>query len=175
MEIEIKEKIDTLEINKSCKKELRKFSITAISIIIFINSFFIYNSPEMFFIFPFFTSPFALLFYNFMCRAYKYERISIAFKEIAFSSSYFKKNFELTYKNIFLIENIKEIKIIEYQKFLLRNVIFKDKIKEVLCYVISFTFLDNKNFNFAYGLEKNEVKRIVRRIEAFLEKQKIYS
>ena len=41
MEIEIKEKIDTLEINKSCKKELRKSSIMAISIIIFVNSFFI--------------------------------------------------------------------------------------------------------------------------------------
>ena len=41
MEIEIKEKIDTLEINKSCKKELRKSSITAISIIIFVNSSFL--------------------------------------------------------------------------------------------------------------------------------------
>lgn len=44
MEIEIKEKIYTLEINKNCKKELRKASITAISIIIFVNLFFIYNT-----------------------------------------------------------------------------------------------------------------------------------
>ena len=101
MEIEIKEKIDTLEINKSCKKELRKASIMAISIIIFVNSFFIYNNPDMFFIFPLFTSHFALIFYCTMCRAYKYERLFINLKEVSFSSSYFKKNFELTYKIYF--------------------------------------------------------------------------
>lgn len=92
MEIEIKEKIYTLEINKNCKKELRKASITAISIIIFVNLFFIYNNPDMFFIFPLFTSHFALIFYSFMCRAYKYERLFINLKEVSFSSSYFKKN-----------------------------------------------------------------------------------
>ena len=113
MEIEIKEKIDALEINKSCKKELRKSSIMAISIIIFVNSFFIYNNPDMFFIFPLFTTPFALIFYSSMCRTYKYERLFINMKEVSFSSSYFKKNFELTYKNLFLVENIKEIEIVE--------------------------------------------------------------
>ncbi|MCY7008236.1 hypothetical protein PKF05_05165 [Fusobacterium simiae] len=175
MEIEIREKIDTLEINKSCKKELRKNSVIVISIIIFIHIFFIYQNPEMFFIFPFFTSPFALLFYNFVCREYKYERVFIDFKEIAFSSSYFKKNFELTYKNLFLIENIQKIEIIEYHKFLLRELIFKNSLKETFCYVISFTFLDEKKFNFAYRMEKDEAKRVLRRIEDFLEKQKIYS
>ena len=175
MEIEIKEKIDTLEINKSCKKELRKASITAISIIIFVNSFFIYNNPDMFFIFPLFTSHFALIFYCTMCRAYKYERLFINLKEVSFSSSYFKKNFELTYKNIFLVENIKEIEIIEYNKFLLRKIFFKDMLEEKPSYVINFTFSDDKILNFACGLEKTDAKRIVRRIEQFLEKQKIYS
>ena len=174
MEIEIKEKIDTLEINKSCKKELRKSSIMAISIIIFVNSFFIYNNPDMFFIFPLFTSHFALIFYCTMCRAYKYERLFINLKEVSFSSSYFKKNFELTYKNLFLVENTKEIEIIEYHKFLLRKIFFKDIFEEKPSYVISFTFSDDKILNFACGLEKNEAKRIVRRIKAFLEKQKIY-
>ena len=174
MEIEIKEKIDTLEINKSCKKELRKSSITAISIIIFVNSFFIYNNPDMFFIFPLFTTPFALIFYSSMCRTYKYERLFINMKEVSFSSSYFKKNFELTYKNLFLVEDIKEIEIVEYHKFLLRKIFFKDIFEEKPSYVINFTFSDDKILNFACGLEKNEAKRIVRRIEAFLEKQKIY-
>ena len=174
MEIEIKEKIDTLEINKSCKKELRKSSIMAISIIIFVNSFFIYNNPDMFFIFPLFTTPFALIFYSSMCRTYKYERLFINMKEVSFSSSYFKKNFELTYKNLFLVENIKEIEIVEYHKFLLRKIFFKDIFEEKPSYVINLTFSDDKILNFACGLEKNEAKRIVRRIEQFLEKQKIY-
>ena len=72
MEIEIKEKIDTLEINKSCKKELRKNSIMSISKIVFVWIIFIYQNPNMFFIFPLLTSHFALIFYSFMCRAYKW-------------------------------------------------------------------------------------------------------
>ena len=52
MEIEIKEKIDTLEINKSCKKELRKASITAISIMLLIHFLYIYEEPSMFLLFP---------------------------------------------------------------------------------------------------------------------------
>ena len=175
MEIEIKEKIDTLEINKSCKKELRKSSITAISIIIFVNSFFIYNNPDMFFIFPLFTSHFALIFYCTMCRAYKYERLFINLKEVSFSSSYFKKNFELTYKNLFLVENIKDIEIIEYHKLLLRKILFKDKLEDKPSYVISFTFFEGENLNFAYSMEKNEARRVLRRIKSFLEKEKIYS
>ena len=175
MEIEIKEKIDTLEINKSCKKELRKASITAISIIIFVNSFFIYNNPDMFFIFPLFTSHFALIFYCTMCRAYKYERLFINLKEVSFSSSYFKKNFELTYKNIFLVENIKEIEIIEYHKLLLRKILFKDKLEDKPSYVISFSFFEGENLNFAYNMKKNEARRVLRRIEVFLEKEQIYS
>ena len=47
-------------------------------------------------------------------------------------------------------------------------------LEEKPSYVINFTFSDDKILNFACGLEKNEAKRIVRRIEAFLEKQKIY-
>ena len=173
MEIEIKEKIDSLEITKNCKHELRKNSAIAFCIIILVYSVFIYNNPFFFFI-PLFTCHFAFLFYIFMCREYKYERISINFKELAFSSSYFKKNFELCYKKIFLVENIKEIEIVEYHKFLLRKIFFKDIFEEKPSYVINFTFSDDKILNFACGLEKNEAKRIVRRIEAFLEKQKIY-
>ena len=175
MEIEIKEKIDSLEITKNCKQELRKNSTIAFCIIILVYSVFIYNNPFFFFIFPLFTSPFALIFYSFMCRAYKYERISINLEEMAFSSSYFKKNFELTYKRIFLVENIKEIEIIEYHKFFLKEIFLKNKLEEKFAYVISFIFSDNKILNFAYGMEKDEAKRLVRRIETFLEKQKIYS
>ena len=100
MEIEIKEKIDSLEITKNCKQELRKNSIISFCIIILVYSVFIYNNPFFFFI-PLFTIHFVFLFYNFMCREYKYERISINFKELAFSSSYFKKNFDYAIKRYF--------------------------------------------------------------------------
>ena len=152
MEIEIKEKIDSLEITKNCKHELRKNSAIAFCIIILVYSVFIYNNPFFFFI-PLFTCHFAFLFYIFMCREYKYERISINFKELA----------------------IKEIEIIEYHKFFLKEIFLKNKLEEKFAYVISFIFSDNKILNFAYGMEKDEAKRLVRRIETFLEKQKIYS
>ena len=100
MEIEIRGKIDSLEITKNCKQELRKNSIIAFCIIILVYSVFIYNNPFFFFI-PLFTIHFAFLFYNFMCREYKYERISINFKELAFSSSYFKKNLNCAIKKYF--------------------------------------------------------------------------
>ena len=174
MEIEIKEKIDSLEITKNCKQELRKNSIISFCIIILVYSVFIYNNPFFFFI-PLFTCHFAFLFYIFMCREYKYERISINFKELAFSSSYFKKNFELCYKKIFLVENIKEIEIIEYHKLLLRKILFKDKLEDKPSYVISFSFFEGENLNFAYSMEKNEARRVLRRIKSFLEKEKIYS
>ncbi|MEZ7733325.1 hypothetical protein O3799_07350 [Fusobacterium periodonticum] len=174
MEIKIKEKIDSLEITKNCKQELRKNSIISFCIIILVYSVFIYNNPFFFFI-PLFTIHFVFLFYNFMCREYKYERISINFKELAFSSSYFKKNFELCYKKIFLVENIKEIEIIEYHKLLLRKILFKDKLEDKPSYVISFSFFEGENLNFAYSMEKNEARRVLRRIKSFLEKEKIYS
>ena len=100
MEIEIKEKIDSLEITKNCKHELRKNSIISFCIIILVYSVFIYNNPFFFFI-PLFTCHFAFLFYIFMCREYKYERISINFKELAFSSSYFKKILNYAIKRYF--------------------------------------------------------------------------
>ena len=100
MEIEIKEKIDSLEITKNCKHELRKNSTIAFCIIILVYSVFIYNNPFFFFI-PLFTCHFAFLFYIFMCREYKYERISINFKELAFSSSYFKKILNYAIKRYF--------------------------------------------------------------------------
>ena len=68
--------------------------------------------------------------------------VFINMKEVSFSSSYFKKNF------------------------------FKDTFEEKLSYAISFTFSDDKILNFACVLEKNETKRVVKRIEEFLEKQK---
>ena len=100
MEIEIKEKIDSLEITKNCKQELRKNSIISFCIIILVYSVFIYNNPFFFFI-PLFTYHFAFLFYIFMCREYKYERISINFKELAFSSSYLKKILNYAIKRYF--------------------------------------------------------------------------
>ena len=42
-------------------------------------------------------------------------------------------------------------------------------------YVISFSFFEGENLNFAYSMEKNEARRVLRRIESFLEKEKIYS
>ena len=173
----IEEAISTspnLSIDKNFKDDLRKNSIIAFCIIILVYSVFIYNNPFFFFI-PLFTCHFAFLFYVFMCREYKYERISINFKELAFSSSYFKKNFELCYKKIFLVENIKEIEIIEYHKLLLRKILFKDKLEDKPSYVISFTFFESENLNFAYSMEKNEARRVLRRIKSFLEKEKIYS
>ena len=49
MEMEIKEKIDSLEITKNCKHELRKNSTIAFCIIILVYSVFIYNNPFFFF------------------------------------------------------------------------------------------------------------------------------
>ena len=48
MEIEIKEKIDSLQITKNCKHELRKNSAIAFCIIILVYSVFIYNNPFSF-------------------------------------------------------------------------------------------------------------------------------
>ena len=46
MEIKIKEKIDSLEITKNCKQELRKNSIISFCIIILVYSVFIYNCTD---------------------------------------------------------------------------------------------------------------------------------
>ena len=172
MEIEIKEKIDSLEITKNCKHELRKNSAIAFCIIILVYSVFIYNNPFFFFI-PLFTCHFAFLFYIFMCREYKYERISINFKELAFSSSYFKKNFELCYKKIFLVENIKEIYVMEYHQLPSKKFFGITKYKNIPHYMIHFIFSGEEDYQcWGYKISIEEVTKVVRRI---LEKQKIYS
>ena len=48
MEIEIKEKINTLEITKNCKQELRKMTNVIISTIILIYFIYISKEPSMF-------------------------------------------------------------------------------------------------------------------------------
>jgi len=64
-----------------------------------------------------------------------------------------------------------------YQKAisLLRKILFKDKLEDKPSYVISFSFFEGENLNFAYNMEKNEARRVLRRIKSFLEKEKIYS
>ena len=55
------------------------------------------------------------------------------------------------------------------------KILFKDKLEDKPSYVISFSFFEGENLNFAYNMEKNEARRVLRRIEAFLEKEQIYS
>ena len=52
MEIEIKEKIDSLEITKNCKQELRKITCIIIFLILLIYFLYIYYNPSMFLLFP---------------------------------------------------------------------------------------------------------------------------
>ncbi|QYR68948.1 hypothetical protein JY401_07840 [Fusobacterium animalis] len=56
-----------------------------------------------------------------------------------------------------------------FQVVILRKIFFKDIFEEKSSYVINFTFSDDKILNFACSLEKNEAKRIVRRIETYLQ------
>ena len=74
-----------------------------------------------------------------------------------------------------IIFKVIQIEIIEYHKLLLRKILFKDKLEDKPSYVISFAFFEGENLNFAYSMEKNEARRVLRRIKSFLEKEKIYS
>ena len=95
MEIEIKEKIDTLEITKNCKQELRKMTNVIISTMILIYFIYIYKEPSMFLLFPIYVTPLAYIIFTIVCQRYKYEVIFIDTKQIRFSSSYTEKTQKL--------------------------------------------------------------------------------
>lgn len=116
MEIEIKEKINTLEITKSCKQELRKATIIAISIMLLIYFLYIYKEPSMFLLFPIYLTPFAYIIFTIVCQRYKYEVIFIDTKQIRFSSSYMEKNSKTSMTSFFKIENLKEFYVMEYHE-----------------------------------------------------------
>ena len=73
MEIEIKEKIDSLEITKNCKQELKKISAIFIFTILFIYFLYIYYNPSMFLLFPIYVTPLAYIIFTIVCQKYKYE------------------------------------------------------------------------------------------------------
>ena len=108
MEIEIKEKINTLEITKNCKQELRKMTNVIISIMILICFIYIYYNPSMFLLFPIYVTPLAYIIFTIVCQRYKYEVIFIDTKQIIFSSSYTEKNSKTSMTSFFKIENLKE-------------------------------------------------------------------
>ena len=64
MEIEIKEKIDSLEITKNCKQELRKITYIIIFLILLIYFLYIYYNPSMFLLFPIYEAPFAYIIFS---------------------------------------------------------------------------------------------------------------
>ncbi len=98
MEIEIKEKIDSLEITKNCKQELKKISAIFIFTILFIYFLYIYYNPSMFLLFPIYVTPLAYIIFTIVCQRYKYEVIFIDAKQIRFSSSYTKKTQKLLWQ-----------------------------------------------------------------------------
>ena len=116
MEIEIKEKIDTLEIIKSCKQELKKTVTIIISTMILIYFIYIYKEPSMFLLFPIYVTPLAYIIFTILCQKYKYEVIFIDTKQIRFSSSYTEKNLKTSMTSFFKIENLKEIYVMEYHQ-----------------------------------------------------------
>ena len=95
MEIEIKEKINTLEITKNCKQELRKMTNVIISTMILIYFIYIYKEPSMFLLFPIYVTPLTYIIFTIVCQRYKYEVIFIDTKQIRFSSSYTEKTRKL--------------------------------------------------------------------------------
>ncbi|MDU2235659.1 MAG: hypothetical protein E7E25_06040 [Fusobacterium periodonticum] len=109
MEIEIKEKIDSLEITKNCKQELRKITCIIIFLILLIYFLYIYYNPSMFLLFPIYEAPFAYIIFTIICQRYKYEVIYINSDKIKFSSSYTEKNSKTSMTSFFKIKNLKEI------------------------------------------------------------------
>ena len=88
MEIEIKEKIDSLEITKNCKQELRKITCIIIFLILLIYFLYIYYNPSMFLLFPIYEAPFAYIIFTIICQRYKYEVIYINSDEIKLNISW---------------------------------------------------------------------------------------
>ena len=173
MEIEIKGKIDTLEIIKSCKQELRKTVTIIISTMILIYFIYIYKEPSMFLLFPIYVTPLAYIIFTIVCQRYKYEVIFIDTKQIRFSSSYTEKNSKTSMTSFFKIENLKEIYVMEYHQLPPKKFFGITKYKNIPHYMIHFIFSGEEDYQcWGYKISIEEATRVVRRIEEFLEKQK---
>ena len=175
MEIEIKEKIDSLEITKNCKQELKKISAIFIFTILFIYFLYIYYNPSMFLLFPIYVTPLAYIIFTIICQRYKYEVIFIDAKQIRFSSSYTKKNSKTSMTSFFKIENLKEFYVMEYHELPPKKFFGITKYKNIPHYMIHFIFSGEEDYKcWGYKISIEEATKIVRRIEEFLGKEKIY-
>lgn len=175
MEIEIKEKIDSLEITKNCKQELKKISAIFIFTILLIYFLYIYYNPSMFLLFPIYVTPLAYIIFTIVCQRYKYEVIFIDAKQIRFSSSYTEKNSKTSMTSFFKIENLKEFYVMEYHELPPKKFFGITKYKNIPHYMIHFIFSGEEDYQcWGYKISIEEATRVVRRIEEFLEKQKIY-
>ena len=167
MEIKIEEKFESLKISKICKKELRKAYIQVIVIIILLYGFFIYKNPRDYPMLIIFLSPLAWIIFVLVCRPYKYEVIYIGYTE---------KNAETTMTSFFLIKNLKEFYVKEYYESPPRNIFKFENTKNIPHYKVHFTFLGEEDYAcWGYEVPINEAKKVIRRINNFLEKQKIYN
>ena len=175
MEIKIEEKFETLKISKICKKELKKAYILAISAIILFYTFLIYQIPAMYPTILLIGSPFAWIIFNLICEPYMYEVIYIHNEKIRFSSSYTEENAETAMTSFFLIKNLKEFYVREYYESSLRNIFKFENPKNILHYKIHFIFLGEEGYAcWGYEIPIIEAEKVVRSINNFLEKQKIY-
>lgn len=175
MEIEIKEKIDSLEITKNCKQELKKISAIFIFTILFIYFLYIYYNPSMFLLFPIYVTPLAYIIFTIVCQRYKYEVIFIDAKQIRFSSSYTLKNSKTSMTSFFKIENLKEFYVMEYHELPPKKFFGITKYKNIPHYMIHFIFSGEEDYQcWGYKISIEEATRVVGRIEEFLEKEKIY-
>lgn len=175
MEIKIEEKFETLKISKICKKELKKAYMLAIVIIILLYGYFIYKNPKDYPMLIIFLSPPSWIIFVLICRPYKYEVIYIHNEKIRFSSSYTEENAETAMTSFFLIKNLKEFYIREYYESSLRNIFKFENTKNIPHYKIHFIFLGEEGYAcWGYEIPIIEAEKVVRRINNFLEKQKIY-
>ena len=175
MEIKIEEKFESLKISKICKKELRKAHMLAIVIIILLYGFFIYKNPRDYPMLIIFLSPLTWIIFVFICRPYKYEVIYIDYEKIRFSSSYTEKNSKTSMTSFFQIENLKEIYMMEYHELPPKKFFGITKYKNIPHYMIHFIFLGKEDYQcWGYKISIEEATKVIRRIESFLEKQKIY-
>ena len=176
MEIKIEEKFEVLKISKICKKELKKACIISIVIIILLYGYFVYEDPRNYPILIIFLSPLTWIIFVIICRPYKYEVIYIDYEKIRFSSSYTEKNAETAMTSLFLVKNLKKFYVREYYESSLRNIFKFENTKNIPHYKVHFTFLGEEDYAcWGYEVPINEAEKVVRRINNFLEKQKIYN
>ena len=176
MEIKIEEKFEVLKISKICKKELKKACTLAIVIIILLYGYFVYEDPRNYPMLIIFLSPLAWIIFVIICRPYKYEVIYIDYEKIRFSSSYAEKNVETAMTSLFLVKNLKKFYVREYYESSLRNIFKFENTKNIPHYKVHFTFLGEEDYAcWGYEVPINEAEKVVRRINNFLEKQKIYN